>query len=117
MWASACLVVGSVLPSNYNLRMQMRQYYVYLITNQNNRVLYAGVTNDLPKRILEHRQKLIKGFTARYNVDKLVFFEATSDVHAAIAREKQIKGWIRAKKNALVESINSTWRDLSRDFM
>ena len=97
--------------------MQSRQYYVYLITNQNNRVLYTGVTNDLPRRILEHRKKTVKGFTARYNVDKLVFFEVTSDVHAAIAREKQIKGWIRAKKNALVESINPTWRDLSRDFI
>ena len=96
--------------------MQTRHYYIYLLTNQNNRVLYTGVTNDLSRRLHEHRQKLVKGFTAKYNMDKLVFFEVTSDVQAAIAREKQIKGWVRVKKNALVESMNPTWRDLSQDF-
>jgi putative endonuclease len=95
--------------------MQDRQYYVYMMTNQSNRVLYTGITNDLMRRVYEHQHKLCKGFTARYNVEKLVFFEATSDVESAIAREKQIKGWLRLKKNALVESMNPEWRDLSRD--
>jgi len=97
--------------------MQNRQYYVYMMTNQNNRVLYTGVTNDLTRRVYEHRTKKIQGFTAKYNVDKLVFFEATSDIVAAIAREKQIKGWSRAKKNNLVESTNPEWKDLSLAFL
>ena len=97
--------------------MQNRQYYVYMMTNQSNRVLYTGVTNDLTRRVYEHRTKKIQGFTAKYNVDKLVFFEATSDIVAAIAREKQIKGWSRAKKNNLVESTNPEWKDLSLAFL
>ncbi len=97
--------------------MQDRQYFVYMMTNQNNRVLYTGVTNDLTRRVYEHRAKKIQGFTAKYNVDKLVFFETTSDIVAAITREKEIKGWTRAKKNALVDSLNPAWRDLSLDFL
>ncbi len=97
--------------------MQDRSYFVYMMTNQNNRVLYTGVTNDLIRRVHEHRTKRIQGFTAKYNVDKLVFFESTSDIVAAISREKQIKGWSRAKKNKLVASINSSWKDLSPDFL
>jgi Predicted endonuclease containing a URI domain len=97
--------------------MQDRSYFVYMMTNQNNRVLYTGVTNDLIRRVHEHRTKRIQGFTAKYNVDKLVFFESTSDIVAAISREKQIKGWSRAKKNKLVASINSSWKDLSLDFL
>ena len=89
------------------------QYYVYILTNANNTVLYTGVTNDLVKRIYEHKHHLDKGsFTAQYNVEKLVYFEVTSDVESAIAREKQIKGWNRKRKNKLVESKNLNWVDL-----
>ena len=91
-------------------------YYVYMLTNWNNRVLYTGVTNDLERRIYEHKNKLVKGFTAKYNVNKLVYFECTSDITAAITREKQIKGWTRQKKNELIQSVNPKWRDLSMDF-
>ncbi len=87
-------------------------YYVYLLTNKKNTVLYTGVTNDLERRIYEHKNKIVDGFTSKYRVDKLVYFEATNDVNSAIAREKQIKGWVRAKKNALVESVNPMWNDL-----
>ena len=90
-----------------------KQYYVYIITNKSNRVLYTGVTNDLRKRVYEHKNKLIKGFTSRYNVDKLVFYDVCEDIESAILREKQIKGWLRRKKIALIESMNPEWRDLS----
>jgi len=90
-----------------------KSYYVYLITNQNNKVLYTGVTSNLERRIFEHKNKLVKGFTEKYNVNKLVYFEQTSDVYSALNREKEIKGWLRIKKNELVESKNSTWSDLS----
>ncbi len=88
------------------------QYFVYIMTN-NSRTLYTGVTNDLNRRVYEHRNKLVEGFTKRYNITHLVYFEATSDIRAAIAREKQIKGWLRSKKIALIESMNPEWRDLS----
>ncbi len=91
----------------------MHNYYVYMMTNKNNSVLYTGVTNDLERRICEHQKKLIPGFTQRYNLTKLVYYEHSFDIKAAITREKQIKGWIRAKKNALVESINPEWANLS----
>ncbi len=91
-------------------------YYVYMLTNWNNKVLYTGVTNDLERRIYEHKNKLVKGFTAKYNVNKLVYFECTSDITTAITREKQIKGWTRQKKNELIQSVNSKWRDLSMEF-
>lgn len=89
-------------------------YYVYILTNAHKTVLYTGVTNDLPRRIYEHKHHLDKeGFTARYNVEQLVYFEATTNVTAAIEREKQIKGWSRKRKNKLVESKNPQWLDLS----
>ena len=90
-------------------------YYVYLLTNWNNKVMYIGMTNDLPRRVHEHRTHAVKGFTEKYNVHKLVYFEETSDVHAAIAREKEIKKWRREKKNALVIQANPTWRDLTEE--
>lgn len=90
----------------------MKQYYVYIMTNKS-RTLYTGVTNDLERRVYEHRQKLVAGFTAKYNIDRLVYYEATEDVNVAISREKQIKGWLRAKKIALIESMNPNWTDLS----
>jgi putative endonuclease len=89
-----------------------KQYYVYIVTNKNNNVLYTGVTSDLKKRIYEHREKLVEGFTKKYNLAKLVYYEIGRDVNSAILREKQIKGGSRAKKIELVNSINSDWRDL-----
>ena len=83
------------------------------MTNINNQVLYTGVTNNLERRIYEHRNKLIPGFTSKYNVHKLVYFEETNDINAALAREKEIKGWRREKKNRLIEQINPSWADLS----
>ena len=80
------------------------QYYIYILTNENRNVIYTGVTNDLIRRIYEHKKHLDKGsFTSRYNVENLVYFEVTTDVKAAIEREKQIKGWNRKRKNKLVE--------------
>jgi len=92
--------------------MAGKTYYVYIMTNKHNTVLYTGVTNDLARRVSEHRQKLLPGFTSRYNVTKLVYYEAFEDVNAAVAREKQIKGGSRKKKCELVNKVNSEWRDL-----
>ena len=91
------------------------RYYVYLLTNWNHRVMYLGVTNDLVRRIYEHKNKLVKGFTEKYNVNKLVYFEETGDVRSALTREKEIKKWRREKKNALVISINPEWKDLAEE--
>ena len=94
----------------------MQYYYVYMLTNWNNRVIYTGVTNNLERRLYEHKNGVADGFTKKYNVHKLVWFEYTTDVCSAIEKEKQIKGWRRSKKNALVEENNPTWRDLSEDW-
>ena len=88
------------------------RYYVYLLTNWNHRVMYVGVTNDLVRRIYEHKNKLVRGFTEKYNVNKLVYFEETEDVRSALAREKEIKKWRREKKDALVVSVNPEWKEL-----
>ncbi len=93
-----------------------KTYYVYLITNWNNKVLYIGVTNNLERRLYEHKNKLIKGFTEKYNISKLVYFEQTSDIYSAITREKEIKKWRREKKNNLIESKNKPWEDLSKQW-
>lgn len=93
----------------------MRQYYVYIMSSPS-RTLYTGVTNDLRRRVYEHKNKLVPGFTARYNVTLLVYFEETPNVNSAIAREKQIKGWSRAKKVALIEATNPQWQDLSAEW-
>ena len=92
-------------------------YYVYILTGSNNSVIYTGVTNDLCRRLHEHKADIIKGFTKKYQVHKLVYFEEYSDINKAISREKQIKGWTRVKKNALVESKNQNWNDLSEGFI
>ena len=92
--------------------MRSRSHYVYIMTNPS-RTLYVGVTNDLERRINQHRLKEIPGFTAKYNITQLVYYEETGDVLAAIAREKTIKGWLRAKKIGLIESSNPNWQDLS----
>ena len=89
------------------------QYYVYILTNWNNKVLYIGVTNDLNRRLYEHQNELADGFTKKYHVHKLVYFETTTDVYSAISREKQIKGWKRERKNELVSSVNPEWNDLT----
>ena len=97
--------------------MAERTYYVYLLTNWNNKVIYAGITNDLERRIYEHKEKFVKGFTKKYNVNKLVYYEQTSDITSALNREKEIKKWRREKKNRLVINANPLWRDLSEDFL
>ena len=89
-----------------------KQYYVYITANKNNRVLYTGVTNDLKRRTYEHKEKLVKGFTKMYNVDKLVFYEVYDEIESAITREKQIKGGSRQKKIDLINKINGEWYDL-----
>jgi len=78
--------------------------------------MYIGITNDLERRIHEHQNKIIKGFTEKYNVSKLVYFEETQDIHAAIGREKELKKWRREKKDNLVKRMNPDWRDLTKDF-
>jgi len=90
----------------------MKKYYVYIMTNKA-KTLYVGVTSNLRRRIEEHRNGLIKGFTSRYNVKQLVYSEEYGRPRDAILREKQIKGWLRKKKLALIESINPEWRDLA----
>ncbi len=90
----------------------MHNYYVYMMSNWTNNVLYTGMTNNLEQRVAQHHQKLIPGFTKKYNVVKLVYYEHCHDVNAAIVREKEIKDWRRELKNALVESMNPDWRDL-----
>ena len=92
-----------------------KEYYVYIMTNRS-RTLYTGVTGNLERRVGEHKQGKGSVFTSRYKINQLVYYESCSDVLDAIAREKQIKGWLRVKKIALVESINSNWEDLSADW-
>ena len=94
----------------------MKNYYVYILTNRSG-TLYTGVTNDLERRLVEHRSGAPGSFTSRYKVDRLVFFEATEDVRDAIAREKQIKGWTRKRKIELIAAMNPRWRDLSEDWV
>ena len=91
----------------------MRDFFVYIITNKNRRVLYIGVTNDIERRLREHREKQVPGFSARYNLTRLLYVESFPDAMSAIAREKQLKGWRREKKVRLIKSINPRWLDLS----
>jgi putative endonuclease len=91
----------------------MKTFYVYIMAGKF-RTVYTGVTNNLERRVREHKLRLVPGFTSKYRIDRLVHFEAFNDVRAAIQREKQIKGWLRSKKVALIVSANPTWRDLSR---
>ena len=93
----------------------MKTYYVYIMTNRS-KTLYTGITGNLEQRVQNHKEKLIPGFTRKYNVTKLVYYEETNDVYSAINREKQIKGWLRARKTALIESTNPQWKDLSLDW-
>jgi putative endonuclease len=90
----------------------MREYWVYILANFH-RTLYIGVTSNLQARVYEHKNHVLPGFTRKYAVDRLVYFESTGDVHAAIALEKELKGWRRSKKIALIESANAQWEDLA----
>jgi len=87
-------------------------YYIYFVTNKGLNVLYVGVTNDLARRVYEHKNKVVDEFTKKYNVDLLVYYEMYSDINLAIAREKQMKGWSRKKKDALIRKQNPLWKDL-----
>lgn len=87
-------------------------YYIYILSNKYNNVLYIGVTNNLIRRIYEHKNRLVEGFTEKYNVDKLVYFENISDINTAIAREKQLKNWRKEKKLNLINLKNPEWKDL-----
>jgi putative endonuclease len=95
--------------------MYDKQYFVYILTNKNNKVLYIGITSNLLGRIFRHKEQVTKGFTSRYNVDKLVYYEIYEDVYEAISREKQLKNWHRDWKNKLIDSFNKDWKDLSQD--
>ena len=92
----------------------MKTYYAYILTNYS-KTLYTGVTNDLQRRIYQHKNKTIPGFTSKYKINRLVYYETFNDIRQAIAREKHIKGWLREKKIALIESVNPMWKDLSED--
>ena len=93
----------------------MHEYYVYIMTNRSG-TLYTGVTNDLQRRVWEHGQGMGSEFTTKYRINRLIYYETYTDVRDAIAREKQIKGWRRAKKTALIATMNPEWRDLSEDW-
>ena len=93
--------------------MKDYNYYVYILTNFNNKVMYIGVTNNLERRLYEHKNKIFEGFTKKYNVKKLVYFEETNNIIEAIQREKELKKWRREKKNLLVEMQNKEWKDIS----
>ena len=90
----------------------MRDYYVYIMANDNHTVLYIGVTGDLRRRVHEHKTWVIEGFTKKYRVHKLVYFENCHDIKDAIKREKQLKGWTREKKKALIETVNPEWKEI-----
>ncbi len=89
-----------------------QQFYVYIMTNKNNRVLYTGITNDLQRRVYEHKEKLVNGFTKKYNVSKLIYYEIFEDPENAILREKKIKAGSRQKKIDLINDMNTEWKDL-----
>jgi len=92
--------------------LKIHLYYVYILTNASHKVLYTGITNDLERRCYEHIHKLVKGFTQKYNVNKLIYFEIFEDIDLAISREKQIKGYSRSKKVALIDQLNKNWDEL-----
>jgi putative endonuclease len=96
--------------------MTSKTYYVYILSSKRNGTLYIGITNDLQRRIFEHKNNLIKGFTEKYNIHNLVYYEKTSDVNVAIEREKALKFWKRKWKIELIEKNNPAWKDLSLSF-
>ena len=100
------------LPRKRQSIIFMKQYYVYLLASKRNGTLYIGVTNDLVRRVWEHKNNVIEGFTLKYNVHMLVYYEITADVESAITREKQMKKWMRQWKIELIEKSNPEWKDL-----
>ena len=94
----------------------MKKYYVYILTNHTKTTLYIGVTNNLERRLYEHKNKLIDGFSKRYNLNKLVYYEETTSIESAIEREKQLKGYTRSKKDTLIITKNPYWEDLSENW-
>ncbi|MFA6215872.1 MAG: GIY-YIG nuclease family protein [Patescibacteria group bacterium] len=96
--------------------MKSIQYYIYIMTNKGNTVLYTGVTNNLQERVYQHKTKVIKGFTSKYNINKLVYFEEFDYIEDAIAREKQIKNWHRQWKINMINEFNPDWNDLSEEW-
>jgi putative endonuclease len=106
------MTIVVALPAIIEMTMMNTQYCVYIMTNKRNKVLYTGVTSDLKRRVYEHKEKLVDGFTKKYNVTKLVYYEAYDDIENAILREKQIKGSLRQKKIELINSMNNEWREL-----
>jgi putative endonuclease len=94
----------------------MKNYYIYIITNISNSTLYIGVTNNLEKRMYQHKNKLIDGFSKKYHLVKLVYFEQTNDINSALVREKQLKNWHRQWKYNLIDEFNPDWKDLSLDW-
>ena len=96
--------------------VSIKYYYVYVLTNWNNKVLYIGITNNLQRRLNEHKHKMIEGFTSKYNLNKLIYFETFEDSLLAITREKELKKWRREKKDKLIMEINPNWKDLSVEF-
>ena len=91
------------------------RYFVYILSSRTKR-LYIGVTNNLERRVAQHKRREVEGFTSRYNIDRLVYYEETDDVYAALNREKQLKGWMRIRKLELVSDMNPEWRDLAADW-
>jgi putative endonuclease len=89
-----------------------KNYYVYILTTRNNKLLYIWITNNLIRRIYEHKEKLVEWFTSKYNINKLVYYEETNDVNSAINREKELKWWLRIKKDELINEMNPDWLDL-----
>jgi len=94
----------------------MAEYFVYIMSSRSS-TLYIGVTNDLLRRVYEHKEKFVEGFTKRYSINRLVYYKSSENVDSAIAREKQLKGWKRVRKIALIESVNPGWKDLSIELM
>ncbi|MBM3326153.1 MAG: GIY-YIG nuclease family protein [Calditrichaeota bacterium] len=92
-----------------------RSYWVYIMANRSGQI-YTGVTNDLMRRVYQHKTKAVKGFTTKYNIDKLVFFQEFNDVRDAISAERRIKGWKRFRKNELISELNPDWKDLSEEW-
>ncbi len=88
------------------------KYYVYILANKTNSTIYVGITNDLARRVYEHKSEKQEGFTKKYHVHKLVYYEETSDVYSALTREKQIKSWSRRRKNDLINTLNPTWKEI-----
>ncbi|MCJ7534784.1 MAG: GIY-YIG nuclease family protein [Anaerolineales bacterium] len=103
------------IPQTSPNKAAMKKYYIYIMSSTSG-TLYTGVTSDIEHRVHQHKHKLMDGFTKEYNVDRLAYYEETTDINVAIAREKEIKGWRRSKKISLIKSINPKWKDLAEDW-